>query len=121
MTRAHGQAMTSVASPRYTQVGQSAPNSSGGTIMTSAAAAMAAGVYQTAKRSINGQSALWTPVPPRPYEVERKISDLNAMRRELSTVIAQCANNVIADCRIIEALSPRGTQPKGQQSHNRQS
>ncbi len=39
-------------------------------------------------------------------EVERKIADLNAMRRELSTVIDQCGRNVIADCRIIEALSP---------------
>jgi len=39
-------------------------------------------------------------------EVERKIADLNAMRRELSTVVDQCGRNVIADCRIIEALSP---------------
>jgi len=39
-------------------------------------------------------------------EVERKIADLKAMRRELSTVIDQCGRNVIADCRIIEALSP---------------
>src|SRR5215470_13401326 len=39
-------------------------------------------------------------------EVERKIADLNAMRRELSTVITQCGRDVIADCRIIEALSP---------------
>lgn len=41
-------------------------------------------------------------------EVERKIADLNGMRRELSTVIDQCGRNVIADCRIIEALSPTG-------------
>jgi Cu(I)-responsive transcriptional regulator len=39
-------------------------------------------------------------------EVERKIADLNAMRRELSTIIDQCGRRVIADCRIIEALSP---------------
>jgi Cu(I)-responsive transcriptional regulator len=39
-------------------------------------------------------------------EVERKIADLNAMRRELSTIIDQCSRRVIADCRIIEALSP---------------
>ena len=39
-------------------------------------------------------------------EVERKIADLEAMRRELSTVITQCGRNIIADCRIIEALSP---------------
>jgi MerR, DNA binding len=41
-------------------------------------------------------------------EVERKIVDLNAMRRELCAIIDRCANNVIADCRIIEALSPMG-------------
>ena len=39
-------------------------------------------------------------------EVERKIADLIAMRRELSTIIDKCGRNVIADCRIIEALSP---------------
>jgi Cu(I)-responsive transcriptional regulator len=39
-------------------------------------------------------------------EVERKLADLNAMRRELSTIIDQCGRHVIADCRIIEALSP---------------
>jgi Cu(I)-responsive transcriptional regulator len=51
-------------------------------------------------------------------EVERKISDLNTMRRELSTIIDQCARNVIADCRIIEALSPAGARPKGRKSRN---
>jgi Cu(I)-responsive transcriptional regulator len=39
-------------------------------------------------------------------EVERKIADLHSMQRELSTIIDRCARNVIADCRIIEALSP---------------
>jgi Cu(I)-responsive transcriptional regulator len=39
-------------------------------------------------------------------DVERKIADLNAMRRELSTIIDNCRSNVIADCRIIGALSP---------------
>jgi Cu(I)-responsive transcriptional regulator len=51
-------------------------------------------------------------------EVERKISDLNAMRHELSTVIARCANNVIADCRIIEALSPAATKSGGPKKRN---
>jgi Cu(I)-responsive transcriptional regulator len=45
-------------------------------------------------------------------EVERKISDLTAMRRELSTIIDQCGRNVIADCRIIEALSPAATRSR---------
>jgi Cu(I)-responsive transcriptional regulator len=39
-------------------------------------------------------------------EVEGKIADLNAMRRELRTIIDSCGRNVIADCRIIDALSP---------------
>jgi Cu(I)-responsive transcriptional regulator len=42
-------------------------------------------------------------------EVEGKIADLNALRRELSTIIDQCDRGTIADCRIIEALSPNGT------------
>jgi Cu(I)-responsive transcriptional regulator len=46
-------------------------------------------------------------------EVERKIADLNAMRRELSTIIKKCGRNVIADCRIIEALSPTDTRLRG--------
>jgi Cu(I)-responsive transcriptional regulator len=39
-------------------------------------------------------------------EVEQKIAELKAMHRELSTIIDQCGRGVIADCRIIEALSP---------------
>jgi Cu(I)-responsive transcriptional regulator len=38
--------------------------------------------------------------------VDRKIADLKALRRELSTVINQCGCGTIADCRIIEALAP---------------
>jgi len=43
-------------------------------------------------------------------ELEQKIADLKAMRRELSTIIDQCGCGVIADCRIIEALSPVATK-----------
>jgi Cu(I)-responsive transcriptional regulator len=39
-------------------------------------------------------------------EVERKIADLSALRRELRDLIGQCGHGTIADCRIIEALSP---------------
>ena len=38
--------------------------------------------------------------------IERKIADLNALRGELRTLIDRCAGGTIADCRIIEALSP---------------
>lgn len=39
-------------------------------------------------------------------EVERKIADLQALRRELASIIDQCGCGTIAECRIIEALSP---------------
>jgi Cu(I)-responsive transcriptional regulator len=40
-------------------------------------------------------------------EVDRKIADLKALRRELYSVISQCGHGTVEDCRIIEALSPR--------------
>jgi Cu(I)-responsive transcriptional regulator len=39
-------------------------------------------------------------------EVERKITDLTALRRELRDLIGQCGHGTVAECRIIEALSP---------------
>jgi DNA-binding transcriptional MerR regulator len=39
-------------------------------------------------------------------EIERKITDLEALRHELKDLIGQCGNGTIAECRIIEALSP---------------
>ena len=39
-------------------------------------------------------------------DVERKIGDLNALRRELREIIGRCKRGTVADCRIIEALSP---------------
>lgn len=39
-------------------------------------------------------------------EVERKITDLTALRRELSALITSCKGGTVADCRIIEALAP---------------
>lgn len=39
-------------------------------------------------------------------EVDRKIADLTALRRELSAVIASCDGGTVAQCRIIEALGP---------------
>lgn len=38
--------------------------------------------------------------------VERKIADLQSLRRELSSLISQCGCGTIAECRIIDALSP---------------
>ena len=40
-------------------------------------------------------------------EVERKIADLEALRRELSALLTQCRKGTISDCLIIEALGPR--------------
>ncbi len=39
-------------------------------------------------------------------EVDRKISDLRLLRKELASVIGQCDKGTIAQCRIIEALAP---------------
>jgi len=39
-------------------------------------------------------------------EVDRKIADLRALRSELDSMIDQCGCGTVAECRIIEALSP---------------
>jgi len=39
-------------------------------------------------------------------EVERKIADLQSLKGELDRMIDQCGHGVVADCRIIESLSP---------------
>lgn len=38
--------------------------------------------------------------------VDHKIRDLEALRRELDRMIGQCRHGTVADCRIIETLSP---------------
>ena len=40
-------------------------------------------------------------------EIERKVADLTAFGRELRQIIGQCRHGTVAECRIIEALSPR--------------
>lgn len=40
-------------------------------------------------------------------DIERKIVDLRALRRELRDLVGQCRKGVIAECRIVGALSPR--------------
>jgi DNA-binding transcriptional MerR regulator len=39
-------------------------------------------------------------------EVDRKLADLGALRRELAALIGQCRQGTIAECRILEALAP---------------
>jgi Cu(I)-responsive transcriptional regulator len=39
-------------------------------------------------------------------DVKRKLAGLTALRRELDSLIGQCRHGTIADCRILEALSP---------------
>jgi len=41
-------------------------------------------------------------------EVDRKIADLQALRRELDSLVDQCRHGTVAECGIIEALSPAG-------------
>jgi Cu(I)-responsive transcriptional regulator len=40
-------------------------------------------------------------------EVDRKIADLKALRRELADAVASCEGGTVAECRILEAFSPR--------------
>lgn len=42
-------------------------------------------------------------------EVDRKIADLTALRRELAAVIDSCGGGTVAECRILEAFSPDRT------------
>ncbi|MDF2381815.1 helix-turn-helix domain-containing protein [Nostoc ellipsosporum NOK] len=39
-------------------------------------------------------------------EIDKKIADLRALRRELDELISQCSQGAISECRIIEALGP---------------
>ena len=39
-------------------------------------------------------------------EIERKIADLTALRRELRNLMSQCGTGRVETCRVIEALSP---------------
>ena len=39
-------------------------------------------------------------------EVERKITDLAALRRELDRVLGSCRQGTVAECKIIETLAP---------------
>jgi Cu(I)-responsive transcriptional regulator len=39
-------------------------------------------------------------------DVERKIADLSALRQELQGMISRCGHGTVAECHIIEALSP---------------
>jgi Cu(I)-responsive transcriptional regulator len=40
-------------------------------------------------------------------DIDRKIADLKSLRRELRDLIGQCQRGTIADCKIIDALSPQ--------------
>jgi hypothetical protein len=42
-------------------------------------------------------------------EMERKVADLKALRRELADLLGQCRHGTVAECRVIEALSPSPT------------
>jgi len=39
-------------------------------------------------------------------DIDRKLADLNALRRELAQLITACEGGTVADCRILEALAP---------------
>lgn len=39
-------------------------------------------------------------------EIDRKVADLTALRRELADAVASCAGGTMAQCRILEAFTP---------------
>jgi Cu(I)-responsive transcriptional regulator len=41
-------------------------------------------------------------------QIDRKIEDLTALRRELAALVASCHGGTVEDCRILEALAPAG-------------
>lgn len=45
-------------------------------------------------------------------EVDRKITDLVALRRELKAVIESCNGGTVATCRIIEVLGPKASDDR---------
>ncbi|OYX16836.1 MAG: MerR family transcriptional regulator [Sphingomonadales bacterium 32-67-7] len=42
-------------------------------------------------------------------EVDRKIADLTALRRELADAVSGCSGGTMAECRILEAFAPAAT------------
>ena len=40
-------------------------------------------------------------------EIDRKITDLRALRRELQEMLDQCSQETVSTCRIIESWAPR--------------
>lgn len=40
-------------------------------------------------------------------EIDRKITDLRALRRELQEMLDQCSQETVSTCRIVESLAPR--------------
>lgn len=49
-------------------------------------------------------------------EVDRKLADLGALRRELAFLINGCGRGTVAECRILDALAPRPDVPKRQKA-----
>jgi Cu(I)-responsive transcriptional regulator len=47
-------------------------------------------------------------------EVDRKLADLTALRRELAALISSCQGGTVAECRILAALAPAAPGPESQ-------
>ncbi len=46
-------------------------------------------------------------------EIDRKISDLTALRRELAAVVSTCSGGTVAECRVLEAFAPQDAERNG--------
>lgn len=52
-------------------------------------------------------------------EVDRKLADLSALRRELSRLVSTCEGGMVADCRILEALAPTASRAHAREAATR--
>ena len=43
-------------------------------------------------------------------EIDHRIADLTSLRGDLAAIVGACSSGRIANCRILEALTPRGEQ-----------
>lgn len=45
-------------------------------------------------------------------EIDRKLADLAALRREIAALVASCEGGTVGECRILEALAPAIGSPR---------
>ena len=51
-------------------------------------------------------------------EIDRKLADLSALRREIAALVETCPGGTIGECRILDALGPGGFDRSGGSSRS---